>query len=512
MKAVSKKRQFVINAASGWVAQATFAAVGFVLMPYAIWRLGGESYGVFLLARSAVTFFMFLHLGMGPSLVRFCSQAFARHDKDKIARISSTAQLLLGGLGVTAMCACSAMIPLFISFYNIPSEIIWETQAMLLCMAATLLLHILCVAPQGLLFSASRYDIVNGTEIFYNLLRLVLVIAFFELIFPSIALFGLAMLVAALVRLVALYWLSVMAIGKEVIFSFRQVDFSSNRAMLRFSVLPFLNTISMAGIFQIPVLIVGKILGGDAVTLFAPAVLIGQVLSSFLSQTSRPLVPLASRDREENGSRNLGKWAMQFGQITAILGFGVTLLLCLFGQELLRWWLGPEFSWTWGIVTLMAAGVTMMQIQLSSDFIALGTTDIRPLVISNIIMAVVMGVGTTLCLIYGGNLQGVAILFVSCSVARNVIYLPWHYARNFQYKLKTYMGQVYMKTLLTFAGMVVFGWIAKGLSPDTVLANAIALAIVSATFIIAAWFSLLPVDIKCEIKKALLPVMQGMKI
>ena len=76
----SKKKQFGINAVSGWVAQLVFAGIGFILLPYCINRLGEQGYGIYQLARSALVFFMFLQLGMGPSLVRFCAQAVAKND------------------------------------------------------------------------------------------------------------------------------------------------------------------------------------------------------------------------------------------------------------------------------------------------------------------------------------------------------------------------------------------------------------------------------------------------
>jgi len=99
----SNKKQFAINAASGWLAQGSLIVTGIILIAYAISSMGKQEYGFFQLGRSAIALFMFLQLGMAPTLVRFCSQAIAAKDKDEIATISSTAQLLLGSLGFAAM-------------------------------------------------------------------------------------------------------------------------------------------------------------------------------------------------------------------------------------------------------------------------------------------------------------------------------------------------------------------------------------------------------------------------
>lgn len=504
MDVTSRKRQFVINAVSGWAAQATFALVGFVLMPYAIWRLGEESYGIFLIARSAIIFLMFMQLGMGPSLTRFCSQAFARNDTKKIASISSTSQVVVAGLGLLASGCCFLSIPLFICFYEIPPELIWDTQVMLISMAISLLLTILSLVPQGILSGGSRYDLMNGTEIATHLLRLILVIIAFELINPSMALFGIVFLISTLIRLVILYWMSIKRVGRKNFFSFYNIDFSGNRNMLKFSFLPFMDTIALTVIFQGPVLIIGKFLGEEAVTLFAPAALVSQVLNTLLSQTSRPLTPLAGLDKEKNNSRNLGHWAIQFGQIAAILGFGVTLISCLFGPELLGLWLGPKFSGTWFLVTLMVAGTTMMQVQASTNSMALGVSNFRPIVFSDMVMAIVMMIGTASCLYYGGGLLSVAILFCVCSIARNVFFLPLCYAEDFQYSISSYIGKIYIKIPSFFTAVFCFGWMAKELGPDTLLAQMITLVGVTATLGITVWMALLPIAAKQYIRTALL--------
>ena len=96
---ISRKRQFAKNAASGFVAQAVAVCVGFITLPYLIWRLGPEMYGISQLAQAALEFFIFLQLGMGPTLIRYCSQAIAKNDREAICKVSSTAQLILGILG-----------------------------------------------------------------------------------------------------------------------------------------------------------------------------------------------------------------------------------------------------------------------------------------------------------------------------------------------------------------------------------------------------------------------------
>ena len=176
----SKKRQLGINAASGWAAQLVFAGVGFILLPYCIARLGVQGFGIYQIARSVLVFFMFLQLGMGPTLVRFCAQSIAKNDLEQIKKISSAAQLLLGGLGLFAALLCLGLIPVFIRFYEIPTEFVGETQGLLVCMALSLFFNMMLIVPQGLVFGANRYDLVSVVDICGHVLRLILIIVLFE--------------------------------------------------------------------------------------------------------------------------------------------------------------------------------------------------------------------------------------------------------------------------------------------------------------------------------------------
>ena len=144
-----------------------------------------------------------------------------------------------------------------------------------------------------------------------HLLRLGLIVALFELIHPSVFFIGIAILSAALFRFAALFLIGAKQLGRSVCFSFRYVSRESMRSMLGFSMLNLANSVAQAVVFQGPMLIIGKVLGQEMVTAFAPALLISSAMQGFLGQTTRPLVPMASRDQETNGGAALGKWAIQ---------------------------------------------------------------------------------------------------------------------------------------------------------------------------------------------------------
>ena len=183
------KKQFTFNAASGFAAQLSFVASGFIMMPFVIKHIGTQGYGIYQLAQSMLVFFMFLQIGMGPVLVRFCSQAIALNDAEQLSRVSSTAQLTMGIIGIFGMILWIVITPFFISFYDVPAEIVRETTGLMICLSFSFLLNILFIVPQGIVFGLNRYDLASVVEILTQVIKLLLVFATFKFIGPSIFFF-----------------------------------------------------------------------------------------------------------------------------------------------------------------------------------------------------------------------------------------------------------------------------------------------------------------------------------
>lgn len=495
------KKQFAFNAASGWVAQLVFALVGFILMPYIIMRLGEEGYGIYQLARSALVFLMFLQLGMGPTLVRFFAKAIARDDTEELRRVNSTAQFLLGGLGLLGSLICLALIPFFIQFYEISPEFIKETTGLLICMVVSLFLNMTVVVPQALVFGINRYDLANCIEIGSHLMRLVLIVIMFEIIHPSIFFVGLAILLAQLARYAALFGVAIKRTGKAALFSVRLLTKKMIRTLLSFSMLNLANSVAGAAVFQGPVLIIGKVLGEEMVTAFAPVLLISSAMQGFLGQSTRPLVPLASEDRERNKGAALGKWAISAGQLAAVVGFGVALPLATFGPEIMVLWLGERLAWIWPIVAVMATGVAISQVQAANYFLALGGGQIKPTVYSQIVMAIVVITGTLIGTTWlGWHLFTIALYIGMCIFVRNTFYLTLAYSRQFFYSYLHYLWAVYFLPALIATACVGGGWLLKiGLPAQNFLLLVVEVVLVVGGYATLCWFLLLTKRVKSDL-------------
>jgi O-antigen/teichoic acid export membrane protein len=78
------------NVGTRYVAIATEAVLGLLVLPFNIAKLGQDSYGLWMVAASITAYFSILDLGYGGALVKFVAYYRARRDADAINDILST--------------------------------------------------------------------------------------------------------------------------------------------------------------------------------------------------------------------------------------------------------------------------------------------------------------------------------------------------------------------------------------------------------------------------------------
>jgi O-antigen/teichoic acid export membrane protein len=275
---------------------------------------------------------------------------------------------------------------------------------------------------------------------------------------PTLFFFGLAIVISSMLRLISAAWFSWGLIGKALILCPRNIRKSVARNLSGFSALNFINSTAASVTYQSPVLIIGKILGQESVTAFAPILLVSQGLVGFLQQTARPLVPLASRDKTNNGGKGLADLSTTSGILMSFLSFLFLIPLGVAGNTLIGLWLGSEFVWISTSVFIMAFGVVIAQIQSTNFCLALGSGSILPSVISQVIISIIV----IICLIIGTSFLGWGVFEVSlcislCLAARSVGYLAFAFCSQFSCNYNRYMTLVYIKPTIIAIFCIYFG-------------------------------------------------------
>ena len=90
------------NLTTRYLAIATDAVIGLVLLPFNVHHLGPAAYGLWMLTASMTTYFSILDLGFGGSVVRFVAHYRAKRDARSLNEIASTLFVIFSVLGLVA--------------------------------------------------------------------------------------------------------------------------------------------------------------------------------------------------------------------------------------------------------------------------------------------------------------------------------------------------------------------------------------------------------------------------
>jgi O-antigen/teichoic acid export membrane protein len=459
MKTRRKKKQYAINVATGWLGQIVTMVAGIAQLPYVLWRLGPEAFGVFQLANSALLFFIFLQLGMQPTLVRFLSISVSEKDHTEISRVTNTALFILTVLGFIGAVSITLLSPLFISFYGVPETIRVQTFGLLYCLAGAFFVNFLAIVPASILMAIQRYDAINVTNIVTPLLRLGLIIASFELIGPSVVILGFIILTTQLLRLVYIQFMAAYQFGWKSILSFAYARWDTFKDIYKFSFLTFLNTVFSSLVQQGPVLMIGKLLSLEAAGFYAPAHVVANMIASFLYQTVSPLIPLASQARVEKALVKIGGWSIRICQIMVSMGLFIALPFCIVGKEITTLWLGSEQAFLWSVIAVAAVGSGIARGGSANGSLALGGGSIVPTTISTGVLALVLPLGIAIIYTLGFGELLVIVIFISIAdIARSIFYVPFAYAKQFLYQPWDYIYRGFFKPILAFGVTLAIVW------------------------------------------------------
>ncbi|MGA2984377.1 MAG: hypothetical protein ABSG32_11195 [Terriglobia bacterium] len=78
------------NVVASWASLFTHLAVGVLLSPYILHRLGDEAFGVWVLVFSLTGYYGLLDIGIRQSVIRYVAKFAATQDDEQLSRFTNT--------------------------------------------------------------------------------------------------------------------------------------------------------------------------------------------------------------------------------------------------------------------------------------------------------------------------------------------------------------------------------------------------------------------------------------
>lgn len=366
------------NIGSGYAGAGVNGLVLLLLTPLVVRHLGQAQYGVWVLVTAIGSYLGFLNAGSGAAAVRAVARlAGTGRIGEASQEVGSIFRIYLA-VGIVAGCALAVLSVTTLDFFHVPAADQPEARALLILIALNFVVSFPFGVTRSVLAGLHRFDVLNGVEIAWALLRLGATAAFLTSGYGLVAV-GAVQLAASigghLTRFVA-----IRRIAPQIHLTGGKGWSGLSADVTSFSALSFLYE-SLRTLFDnADLLLLGILAGPAAVGIFGAGVTLASFVSRGLQPVSGVLFPMAA-EMEAVGRRSGSARLLEVGtRVNLALALPLVTILLIDGPVLLRYWVGEEFAASAVVLTVFTLANLMMAASLASSTLLFGSGRIGVLV------------------------------------------------------------------------------------------------------------------------------------
>lgn len=322
-----------------------------LLYPFAIAIVGAESYGLWVIAFSAIQLLTMSDFGLGTGIVRTLTDipddAAHRRRRESFVAVSFGVFLVLA---VVLTGLYFAVFPWYLGTVAVPERDRHAVVPLLVAAGITLFVSVLGRACNSVLWALNRPDIERKAAVVSILGRAA----------------GYALLIPLHGGLIALVLVECASLLLPPLVCFvavhRRFGFvrplpgawrDEGRPLLRMSSVLSIGSLSLLGVYQLPLFIVGPTLGLQAATAFGALMRVSQSARLVVSWIAMPFAYPIKKARSAEAGEHI-RVAMT---VSLLVGLMISIPLAAIPTELLTMWLGTKMAFAAPALAVVVLGV-----------------------------------------------------------------------------------------------------------------------------------------------------------
>ncbi len=435
-----EKLEIIKNVGSSWFALGINIAVGLLLTPIVLHRLGDTANGIWVLIFSITGYYGLFDLGIRSSIVRYVSKFTATADREALARLINTSLFTYSCIGSLSLLVTLVVASQVDRMFHIPPEFLSTARWLLLMVGVSVAIGFPTGIFAGILEGLQRFYVNNWTNVVSTLLRAVLIVV-------ALA-HGYGLLTIALIT-VTLPLLASILRGFLVLrlcpipFGLIYVDRATLRQIANYSGVTFMIMVAARLKFKTDEIVIGTFLSAAAITYFNIGARIVDYAGLVVTSLAQIFVPMSSQSDARGDINRLRKIFLVGNRVCGFTIFPVCVILLILGKSVIEVWVGRKYVATsYPVLVIMILCSTLFWAQGASGRILFGmskhgTWAVVTLIegVSNLILSIV------LVRPYGiiGDALGTAIP-LTCSA---LFFMPRHLCKHLNVRLGTYVREAY---------------------------------------------------------------------
>lgn len=345
-------KQIKYGALISYIALFINIVIGLVYSPWVIRSIGKADYGLYTLALSIISLFVF-DFGLGSAVTRFIAKYNAEGRQDKVNNfIGMTVKLyLLADIFIfVLLSAVFLLIPVL--YKGLTPEEIEKFKIVFVISSSFSIVSFPFIPANGILSAYEKFVPLKLCDLAHKLIIVILM--------STCLLLGLGLYALVIVNAVAgilTIILKLISINKyiNIKINWNFWDKKEIKAVLGFSVWVMIMAICQRCVLNICPSILGMLSNTSAIAVFGVAVTIEGLIYSFANALNGLFLPKVSKMVANNDNNAIQDLMTRVGRIQIfIISLLIIGFICV-GQSFIEAWLGPEYTEVFWCVVLLIA-------------------------------------------------------------------------------------------------------------------------------------------------------------
>lgn len=339
------------NTASNVFAQVMNIVTAMFLTPFLVYRLGQDLYGLWILVASLVGYFGLTDIGLRTAVGRFVALHLARDEYEDISKLATTALGLLFVSALVVVFLSMGCSTLFHLFFKVEAEHMSAARLLVLIMGLSFAVKLPMEVFDGILVGHARYDLNNAVEVGAALVRTGLCVVLLLRGFSVVALAVSAVIVHVLSGGAKL------AIASRICPSLRIAPHHWTPGIIRelygFGVWSFVVFLASQLSLHAGPIVLGATVGMSAVAIYSIASRLVRYATRGGAAFTGVLMPMMAAYHSTSNlvqEQRVLQWSISISLTYA--GF-VAAVFLVFGDSLIRAWVGPGFELSGPVLGMM---------------------------------------------------------------------------------------------------------------------------------------------------------------
>ena len=470
VKSLNVSKQLFRNTIFGWFEMGILLVSGFIIPPLLLSRLGKEGYGLWLLIGQLTAYLPILDLGVSSSVGRFVAKYNAKKDFENLSQIISSSIFLFLFSSVCTVIITIIIWPNFSKFFNLSPEYFKIGRWLILLTGFGIAIDFPFRIGGGVLQGFHRFDLMyllRASGAFVKLLFIVVLFGFLKC--KSLIILGMLAVGVTIFTDLIMCRYAYIKTSSIVKLKYTLVKLSSLKEIWSLSLSALLITIATLLFNQGQILGVGKIIGTEAVTIYAIPIMLLTYGSMVIAYIVGAFKPMASHMQALNEKIKLQKLNIAGVKISFSISLFIAILSIVFGYPFFKIWLhaskdlsNSDFALLSNVLKIMVIGFAVGVPQNVTAKMLSGMEKQWFIAFISLVASLLgFCIGTILMMKTNLGFYGMAIGWAAVFIMKGVFVLPISACRHFGIKSLLYIKEAYLPPMIAASIIVVIAYILR---------------------------------------------------